>query len=205
MLLAEHSRGKPEAMARAAFPHLSDEEVAAFVEMDASNVFRLKKGGKKDEAIADAKTTCKKLIELADEHGSDLRIWGCGGGMDRIVQISSLTGFVQVDNMRPLNGSNTPAFWKSLGLRPSPTMSGATCNSINLLSSFNGTGTYRVEIWRNGECETHFFLGVYPHPGSMSWGAVESRPDEHAKFLRDLANGTPAQEHVIKINADDFS
>ena len=24
----------------------------------------------------------------------------------------------------------------------------------------------------------------------MSWGAVESRPDEHAKFLRDLANGT---------------
>ena len=51
---------------------------------------------------------------------------------------------------------------------------------------------------------THFFLGVYPHPGSMSWGAVESRPHEHAKFLHDLANGTPSQDHIIKINADEF-
>lgn len=50
VLLAEHSRGKPEAMVRAAFSHLSDEdgEVASFVQMDASNVFRNKKGGKKD-------------------------------------------------------------------------------------------------------------------------------------------------------------
>lgn len=57
--------------------------------------------------IADAKTTCKKLVALADKHGTDLRIWGCGGGMDRIVQISSLTDFIQADNMRPLNGPKT--------------------------------------------------------------------------------------------------
>ena len=60
VLLAEHSRGRPEAMVLAAFSHLSDEdgEVASFVEMDASNVFRHKKGGSKDDAIADAKTAC---------------------------------------------------------------------------------------------------------------------------------------------------
>ena len=45
VLLAEHSRGKPEVMVRAAFPHLSDGEVASFVKMGASNVFRFKKGG----------------------------------------------------------------------------------------------------------------------------------------------------------------
>ena len=61
---------------------------------------------KKDEAIADAKTACKKLIALADEHGSNLRVWGCGGGMDPIVQISSRTGFVQADNMRPITFPN---------------------------------------------------------------------------------------------------
>ena len=126
--------------------------------------------------------------------------------MDRIVQISSLDGFVQPDNMRPLNHGPSPlAEWKSLGIRPSHTVTNNRCKSINLTSSANGTGTYRVEIWRNNAYVTHFFLGVYPHPGSLSWGAVESRPHEHAKFLRDLANGTPSQEHVVKINADNIS
>ena len=95
VLLAEHSRGKPEAMVRAAFPHLSDEdgEVASFVEMDASNVFRHKKGGGKDDAIADAKTTCKKLIELADKHGTNLRELGlmCNVGLSPMDSIVATT------------------------------------------------------------------------------------------------------------------
>ena len=124
--------------------------------------------------------------------------------MDRIVQISSLTGFVQADNMRPLHFHYTlRRKWEELGIRSSDSTA-KYVGSLNLTSSANGTGTYRAEIWRNGTCTTHFFLGLYPHPGSMSWGAVQSRPHEHAKFLRDLTNGTPSQEHVIKINADEF-
>ena len=173
VLLAEHSSGKPEMMASAAFPDLRQEEVKQFINMEASNVFCVKKGGMKHQAIADAKITCQRLVELADVHGTKLRVWGCGGGMDRIVQISSLDGFVQPDNMRPLNHGPSPlAEWKSLGIRPSHTVTNNRCKSINLTSSANGTGTYRVEIWRNNAYVTHFFLGVYPHPGSLSWGAV---------------------------------
>ena len=51
---------------------------------------------------------------------------------------------------------------------------------------------------------TYFYVGLYPHPGSRSWGDVEMRMDDHSRFLNNLANGTPSQEHVIKINADDF-
>ena len=51
---------------------------------------------------------------------------------------------------------------------------------------------------------THFYIGSYPHPGSQSWGEVETRSDQHTKFLNDLANGTPAQAHVVKFNADHF-
>ena len=119
VLLAEHSRGKPEEMVRAAFPQLVDEDVASFVKMDAFNVWRYKKGGNNVAACADAVTTCKKLIELADKHGSDLRVWGCGGAMDRIVQISSLTGFVQTNNMRPVTSVLSRSSWVSLGICPS--------------------------------------------------------------------------------------
>ena len=120
------------------------------------------------------------------------------------MQISSLTGFVQTNNMRPVTSMYPRSSWVSLGICPSLSVK-ARCGSINLTSSANGTGTYRCEIWRNKACVAHFFLGVYPHPGGMSWGAVQARPHEHAKFLRDLANGTPSQEHVVKIDADEFS
>ena len=78
------------------------------------------------------------------------------------------------------------------------------CNAINLSSVADGTGTYQAELWRSDQLVTHFYIGNYPHPGSHSWGDVEMRPDDHSKFLNDLADGTPAQPRVIKFNADDF-
>ena len=205
VLAASHSRRKPEQMLKDAFPFLDESEITRLVRMPCFDVFRHKKGGSKDEAIADVKKAYRKLIELADEHGTNLRVWGCGGASDRLVQLSSLNGNVQPDNMRPLTAACAPSTWQKLGICPSDTIHpDGRCSSINLASSSKGTGTYRVEIWRNSACVTHFFLGVYPHPGSMSWGDVENRPHEHAKFLRDLANGTPSQNRVIKINADEF-
>jgi hypothetical protein len=47
-------------------------------------------------------------------------------------------------------------------------------------------------------------IGIYPHPGSQSWGDIQDREEHHKKFLRDLAFRTPSQTHVIRINADDF-
>jgi hypothetical protein len=38
----------------------------------------------------------------------------------------------------------------------------------------------------------------------MSWGSVETHTIEHIKFLTALANGTPAQPHVVRIDADLF-
>ena len=205
VLAASHSRRKPEQMLKDAFPFLDESEITRLVRMPCFDVFRHKKGGPKNDAIADVKKACRKLIELADEHGTNLRVWGCGGASDRLVQLSSLNGNVQPDNMRPLTAACAPSTWQKLGICPSDTIHpDGRCSSINLASSSKGTGTYRVEIWRNSACVTHFFLGVYPHPGSMSWGDVENRPHEHAKFLRDLANGTPSQNRVIKINADEF-
>ena len=165
VLAAAHSRLKPEKMLRSAFPFLTEPDIDGLVQIPCHDVFRFKKGGNKAEAMADAKEACGKIIELADTHGSKLRLWGCGGGVDRIVQISSLTGFVQADNMRPLNGAKSPRMWQELGIRNSECVSNGRCASVNLTSSSNGTGTYRGEIWRNGVCTTHFFLGVYPHPG----------------------------------------
>ena len=78
------------------------------------------------------------------------------------------------------------------------------CKSINLASSDNGKGTYRAELWRGGQLVHTFMVGIFPHPGSQSWGDVEDRAEQHAKFLRDLAFRTPSQTHVIRINADDF-
>ena len=60
-------------------------------------------------------------------------------------------------------------------------------------------------VWRNGQKVNNFMLGVFPHPGSQSWGSVENQTDQHAnKFLRDLVFRTPSQMHTICINADDF-
>ena len=132
--------------------------------------------------------------------------------MDRIEQISdTTTGFVDPTRMRPLNGLEKPDEWDRLGIRKTPewerqitSKAGGYCTSVNLTEHANGEGTYRAELWRNGQMVTHFYMGIYPHPGSQSWGAVEGRPGEHAKFLGNLAAGTPTQGHVIKFNADDF-
>ena len=61
------------------------------------------------------------------------------------------------------------------------------------------------QVPRKGAVTTTFYLGIYPHPGSMSWGSVETRTSEHIKFLRALANGTPAQPHVVWIDVDLYS
>ena len=76
---------------------------------------------------------------------------------------------------------------------------------MSLDSSADGTGVYRTELWRDGELVCHFFIGVYPHPGSLSWGSVNGHPDVHRRFLNNLANGVATQDHVIKINANDLA
>jgi hypothetical protein len=106
--------------------------------------------------------------------------------------------------MRPANFSLTPATWEELGIRASPTTSAKSCASVNLDSSSDGTGTYRVEIYEEGVFKTHFFLGVFPHPGSTGWGQAKLNEQYGAKFLRDLTAGTPLQTHVIKFNADEY-
>ena len=69
-------------MVRAAFPLLTSVQVAQFICMEAFNVFKNKKGGTILESIADAKAACRRLVALAEIHGSALRVWGCGGGME---------------------------------------------------------------------------------------------------------------------------
>ena len=207
VFLAEHSLGKADLMLEAAYPFLTLSRRTSLVNMPAFNVFRFKKGGGKDDAIADARTACQKIIELADKHGSALRVWGTGGGVDRIIQSSTLTGFVNPDNVRPLSFPMRPEQWEELGVRPSlnPNVDKQGCKkSINLSSVANATATYRAEIWRSGQLVTHFYIGNYPHPGSQSWGNVEMSSDYHSKFLNNLADGTPSQAHVIMFNADDF-
>ena len=126
-------------------------------------------------------------------------------GTDRMVQCSLKTGTFDHRKMRPAKLPAKPETWDALGFRKSPTVQpDGRVNSVNLSSSADGTGTYRVEIYRAGSKVTHFFLGVFPHPGSQSWGDVETSTKKQAKFLCNLAAGTPLQEHVIKINADDY-
>ena len=204
VLLAEHSRGKPEMMVSAAFPFLTPVQVRKFIDMEAFNVFKNKHGGTVKQAKADAWDTCRRLVELAEIHGSQLRVWGCGGGMDRLVQISTTTGFIEPDKMRPLNHMSRQAGeHQALGIRHHQLTDGRY-GTLNMSSTSDGTGTYKVEILRKGAVTTTFFLGVYPHPGSMSWGSVETRTSEHIKFLTALATGIPAQPHVVRIDADLF-
>lgn len=69
----------------------------------------------------------------------------------------------------------------------------------------DGTGTYKVEIYQEGLLKTHFFLGVFPHPGSTGWGQARANLQNSAMFLRDLAAGTPKHTlHIIKFNADEY-
>jgi hypothetical protein len=204
VLLAEHSRGKPEMMVGAAFPFLTPVQVRKFIDMEAFNVFKRKRGGTIKQAKADAWDACRRLVELAEIHGSQLRVWGCGGGMDRLVQISTTTGFIEPDKMRPLdNKSRQACEYQALGIRHHQLANGGY-STLNMSSTSDGTGTYKVEILRKGAVTTTFFLGVYPHPGSMSWGSVETHTSEHIKFLTALATGVPAQPHVVRIDADLF-
>ena len=113
--------------------------------------------------------------------------------------------------MRPATFTAKPDVWDRLGLRKTPDWEGMVvrnatgqCSSVCLSSMSNGTATYRAELWRGGQLVTHFYVGNYPHPGSQSWGDVENREDDHSKFLNDLADGTPSQTHIVKINADHF-
>ena len=129
--------------------------------------------------------------------------------MYRIVQSSSLTGFVNTANIRPLNFPLRPEDWEALGVRPSPhpnVDASGRKKSVNLSSSADGTGTYRAELWRRGQADEEdtfvkaFMIGAFPHPGSLSWGAIDSPAGEAmaVKFLRDLASATPAQANVVK-------
>ena len=191
-------------MVSAAFPFLTPVQVRKFIDMEAFNVFKEKKGGTIKQAKADAWDACRRLVELAEIHGSQLRVWGCGGGMDRLVQISTTTGFIEPDKMRPLDHKSRQAGeHQALGIRHHQLADGRY-GTLNMSSTSDGTGTYKVEILRKGAVTTTFFLGVYPHPGSMSWGSVETHTSEHIKFLTALATGIPAQPHVVRIDADRF-
>jgi hypothetical protein len=118
--------------------------------------------------------------------------------MDRLVQISTTTGFIEPDKMRPLDGASRRAGeYQALGIRHHQLADGRY-RTLNLASTSDGSGTYKVEVLRKGAVTTTFYLGVYPHPGSMSWGSVETHTSEHIKFLRALATGTPAQPHVVR-------
>ena len=203
VLLASHSAGKPAVMVSAAFPFLTPVQVRKFIDMEAFDVFEKVNGGTIEQSKADAKVACRRLVALAEMHGSSLRVWGCGGGMDRLVQISTTTGFIEPDKMRPLSYIANQAVFPALGIRHHQVASGR-CSTLNMSSTSDGTGTYKVEILRKGAVTTTFFLGVYPHPGSMSWGSVETRKSEHIKFLTALATGIPAQPHVVRIDADRF-
>ena len=78
-------------MLASAFSAISEPRLKALVNIPAFNVWRFKHGGTKGDAIADGSQTCRTLIALADEHGSDLRIWGAGRAFDRIIQSSMKT------------------------------------------------------------------------------------------------------------------
>ena len=133
--------------------------------------------------------------------------------MYRIVQSSSLTGFVNTANIRPLAFPLRPEDWEALGVRPSPNPNvdqRGRKSSVKLSSSADGTGTYRAELWKRGEAGEEdvfvkaFMVGVFPHPGSLSWGAVDSPAGEAmcVKFLRDMASASPSQARVLKFYID---
>lgn len=206
VLTAQHSSGKPEMFVCKAFPSWSADQCASWIRgMPGANVWRAKAGGLKDECIADARIAAREIIKAGMEHGPNLRVWGCGMGMDRMVQCSTKTGWFQAENMRPAAFSLTPAHWQEIGIRASPTMNkDGRCCSINLDSSSDGTATYQVEIYDKGVFKTHFFLGVFPHPGSTGWGQAKCNLQAASKFLRNLAAGTPEQTHVIKFEADEY-
>ena len=217
VLVAEHSDGKTQAMVRSSFEFLNDEQVETFVDMKAFDVWQHKSGGTKPQCITDMWTTKVEIEELAQIHGENLRLWFCGRGGDRVVQSSMLDGWVMPTRTRPTTANETPDKWDELSILKSPNWEAQVaelkmqkpnqpsqwrCTSVCLPSTADGTGTYRAELWREGKFVTHFFIGIYPHPGSMSWGDVQTRPHEHRKFLNDLASGTPSQKHIVKFNAD---
>ena len=197
VLQAAHSSGKVEAMVANAFPELDQESIREFIQMPAGNIFQNKKGGKKQEAIDDAWRYHERVVALADEHGEKLRVWCCGGGGDRIVQISMLKGWVDPEKMRPLHGSATPAVWDSLGIRKTPlSLGAAVCSQQNLsmrirepdeLCQRHGHVPRGALARPAARLLVHVRRVPAPRGVELSWGAVESHPEEHRKFLRSLA------------------
>ena len=59
-------------------------------------------------------------------------------------------------------------------------------------------------VCEGGRLVHTFMIGVYPHPGSLSWGNVENSAHQHARFLRSLAFRNPSQVRVIRFHADDL-
>ena len=83
-------------------------------------------------------------------------------------------------------------------------LSHASHHVLTYLACAYGTGTYKVEVWRKGAYDTHFFLGVSTHPNALPLGMVMTRLAESSAFLHAISNGTPAQPHLIYIDADQF-
>ena len=90
-------------------------------------------------------------------------------------------GFINPNNIRPLKSNQRPEVWDALGMRKTldwenqvaSDYNNGRCQAINLASSANGTGTYRAELWRGGKLVHTFMIGIFPHPGSQSWGDVD--------------------------------
>ena len=80
MLTARHSAGKPEALAKAAFPQILPAEAEAWIRgIPGADIWHDKKGGLKDACIADARVAARDIIKEGIEHGTNLRIWGTTG------------------------------------------------------------------------------------------------------------------------------
>ena len=204
--LAVHSAGKPEMIAKGAFPAMPADACLAWIRnMPADDVWRDKKGGNTKECKEDARRCAQIMIADGLAHGANLRVWGCGMGMDRMVQCSMKTGWFSDENMVPAKGGRAVEYWAHHGIRSSPfPVNPRSCASCNLDEHGDGTGTYKVEIYQDGLLKTHFFLGVFPHPGSTGWSQATANLKNAVMFLRDLTAGTPKQTHIIKFNADEY-
>ena len=155
VLLAAHSRGVANRMLENAFPFLTQMYIANLLQqMECFDAFSRKKGGKKNEAIADAESSLRTLIEYVegyhdedgewvDGFGDDTILWGSGGAV--FVQSSMKTGWCEPLHVRPLCFMAKPAEWDRLGILKTLDWEAMVarnlwgqCNAINLLSSDNG-------------------------------------------------------------------
>ena len=89
---------------------------------------------------------------FVEGHGDDAIVHGSGGGVDRIIQSATKTGWVTPERMRPMSFTASPAQWDELCIRKTVEWEaqvarsvGSQCTSIQLASSNNGTGAV---AWR---------------------------------------------------------